>query len=85
MSFIKHKKIIGIRLEASGRLTKRFTASRSVFKNIHKGSLKNIDSSYKNLSSVMLRGYLKSNLEYTKISSKVRNGSFGLKGWLNSK
>jgi hypothetical protein len=85
LSFIKYKKIIGIRLEARGRLTKRLTASRSVFKNIHKGGLKNIDSSFKNISSVMLRGYLKSNLEYTKISSKVRNGSFGLKGWLNSK
>ena len=41
----------GVRLEAKGRLTKRFTASRSVFKIKWKGSLKNIDSSYRGLSS----------------------------------
>lgn len=29
---VKHKTISGVRLEARGRLTKRFTASRSVFK-----------------------------------------------------
>jgi len=29
---LKHKSIGGVRLEAKGRLTKRFTASRSVFK-----------------------------------------------------
>jgi hypothetical protein len=32
----------------------------------------------------MLRGYVKSNLEYTIIDSKTRNGSFGLKGWVSS-
>jgi hypothetical protein len=30
--YIKHKDIFGIRIEAKGRLTRRFTASRSVFK-----------------------------------------------------
>lgn len=79
IGFIKHKKISGIRLEAGGRLTKRLTASRSIFKIKHKGSLKNIDSSYKNLSSVLLRGHMKSNIQHTKISSKTRNGAFGLK------
>jgi len=76
----KHKNIYGVRLEAQGRLSRRLTASRSVFKLKYKGSLKNIDSSYKNLSSVMLRGNTKSNIQLTKISSKTRNGSFGLKG-----
>lgn len=80
----KHKNIYGVRLEAQGRLSRRLTASRSVFKLKYKGSLKNIDSSYKNLSSVMLRGNTKSNIQLTKISSKTRNGSFGLKGWINS-
>ena len=80
----KHKNIYGVRLEAQGRLSRRLTASRSVFKLKYKGSLKNIDSSYKNLSSVMLRGNTKSNLMLTKISSKTRNGSFGLKGWISS-
>jgi hypothetical protein len=75
----------GVRLEARGRLTRRFTASRSVFKVKWKGSIKNLDSSYKNLSSVILRGHAKSNIQYTIINSKTRNGAFGLKGWISSK
>jgi len=76
----KHKNIYGVRLEAAGRLSKRLTASRSMFKFKYKGSLKNIDSSYKNISTVMLRGNTKSNIQLTKISCKTRNGAFGLKG-----
>jgi hypothetical protein len=76
----KHKNIYGVRLEAQGRLSRRLTASRSVFKLKYKGSLKNLDSSYKNISSVILRGNTKSNIMLTKISSKTRNGAFGLKG-----
>jgi hypothetical protein len=75
----------GVRLEAKGRLTRRLTASRSVFKIKWKGSLKNIDSSYRGLSSVMLRGYIKSNVQYSIINSKTRNGAFGLKGWISGK
>ena len=44
----------GIRLEVKGRLTKRYRADRSVFKVKWKGGLKNIDSSFKGLSSVIL-------------------------------
>lgn len=80
----EHKNIYGVRLEASGRLSRRLTASRSVFKLKYKGSLKNINSSYKGLSTVMLRGNTRSNLQLTKISSKTRNGAFGLKGWISS-
>lgn len=76
----KHRNIYGVRLEAQGRLSRRLTASRSVFKLKYKGSLKNIDSSYKNLSTVMLRGCTKPNIQLTKITSKTRNGAFGLKG-----
>jgi hypothetical protein len=76
----KHKNIYGVRLEAAGRLSRRLTASRSVFKLKYKGSLKNINSSYKGLSTVMLRGNTRSNIQLTKISSKTRNGAFGLKG-----
>ena len=43
----------------------------------------NIDSSYKGLSSVLLRNKLSSNLQYTKLNSKTRIGSFGLKGWVS--
>lgn len=80
LNYIKHKSISGVRLEASGRLTRRLTASRSIFKFKYKGGLKNIDSSYKGLSSVMLRGHVKSNLQHTSLKSKVSNGAFGLKG-----
>lgn len=85
LNSIKDKAIGGMRLEAKGRLTRRFTASRSVFKVKWKGSLKNIDSSYKGLSTVMLRGHAKSNVQYTMINSKTRNGAFGIKGWVSGK
>lgn len=85
LNTIKYKKISGIRLEAKGRLTKRLTASRSVFKIRWKGTLKNLDSSYKELSSVMLRGHIRSNLQYSIINSKTRNGAFGIKGWISGK
>ena len=85
LDYLKHKDINGLRIEAKGRLSKRRTASKSVFKLLYKGSLKNIDSSYKGLSTVILRGHVKSNIQFTKLSSKTRNGSFGLKGWISSK
>jgi hypothetical protein len=77
---IKYKHVTGFRLETSGRLTRRYTASRSVSKLRYKGNLLNIDSSYRGLSSVLLKGNLKSNLQYTKLKSKTRIGSFGIKG-----
>jgi FKBP-type peptidyl-prolyl cis-trans isomerase len=80
LNTIKHKTISGVRLEASGRLTRRLIAARSIYKLRYKGTIKNIDSSYKKLSTVILRGHVKSNIQYTKISSKTRIGSFGLKG-----
>lgn len=82
---LKYKSMAGVRLEAKGRLTKRFTASRSLFKIKWKGSLKNIDSSYRGLSSVLLRGYVKSNVQYSITNSKTRNGAFGIKGWISGK
>ena len=81
---IKHKSVTGIRIEASGRLTRRNTAAKSVFKLKYKGNLKNVDSSYKGLSTILLRGHAKSNVQYTKLKSKLRIGSFGLKGWVSS-
>ena len=81
---IKYKHVTGFRLETSGRLTRRYTASRSVSKLRYKGNLLNIDSSYRGLSSVLLKGNLKSNLQYTKLNSKTRIGSFGIKGWISS-
>jgi hypothetical protein len=77
---IKLQIVSGVRFEASGRLTRRLTAMRAVFKYRYAGSLQNIRSSFNNKSSTMLRGYVKSNLQYTLINSKTRNGTFGLKG-----
>src|SRR6201999_2299063 len=77
---LKYKYISGFRLEANGRLNRRYTASRSINKVIYKGNLLNIDSSYKGLFSILLRNNLNSNLQYTKLNSKTRIGSFGLKG-----
>lgn len=83
LNTLKYKTVSGIRLEASGRLTRRIVAQRSVFKLKYIGSVKNIDSSYKGLSSVILRGNLKSNIQFTKLRSKTRIGAFGLKGWVS--
>lgn len=80
---LKYKDVTGFRLEARGRLTKRYTASRSVTKFRYKGNLLNIDSSHKGLSSILLKGNLRSNLQFTKLRSKTRIGSFGIKGWVS--
>lgn len=77
---IKYKRLGGVRLEANGRLGRRYTASRSVNRLKYKGNLINLDSSYKGLSSVILKGNLRANLQYSKFSSKTRIGSFGIKG-----
>jgi hypothetical protein len=85
LSNLKHRKMAGIKIEAKGRLTRRFTASRSVFKMKWKGGLRNVDSSFRGLSAVMLRGHVKSNIQYSLLNSKNRNGAFGVKGWVSNK
>jgi hypothetical protein len=84
LNTIKQQVVSGVRFEASGRLTRRLTAMRAVFKYRYVGSLKNIRSSFNTKSSTMLRGHVKANSQYTIINSKTRNGSFGLKGWVSS-
>ena len=82
---IKHKNMGGIRLEVKGRLTRRYRADRAIYKLKWKGGLKNIESSYNKLSSILYRGYLKPNVNYSVFSSKRRVGSFAVKGWMSSK
>ena len=77
---LKYRHVTGFRLEANGRLTRRYTASKSISKVRYKGNLLNIDSSYNGLSSVLLKGNLRPNLQYTKLKSNTRIGSFGIKG-----
>ena len=80
---LKYRHITGFRLEASGRLNKRHSASRSKSKVKYKGNLWNIDSSLGCLSSILLKGNLNSNLQYTKLNSNTNIGSFGIKGWVS--
>ena len=84
LNVIKQQVVSGVRFEASGRLTRRLTALRAVFKVRYTGSLKNVRSSFNNKSSTMLRGHVKSNSQFTIVNSKTRNGSFGLKNWISS-
>jgi Mitochondrial ribosomal protein (VAR1) len=83
LNYIKYKRVSGVRIEASGRLTKRYTASRSQHKVRYLGNLENTYSSIKGYPSVVLRGNFKPNLQYTKLYSKSRIGSFGIKGWVS--
>ena len=76
---LKHKIVSGVRIEGSGRLTRRLTASRSISKYKYMGSLQNLNSSREGISTVMLRGYMKSNLQYININNNNRNGAFGVK------
>ena len=80
---LKYKHITGFRLEAKGRLSRRYTASRSVLKMKYKGNLLNLDSSFRGISCVILKGNLKSNLQFSKFASTTRIGSFGIKGWVS--
>lgn len=80
LRYVKNKYVTGIKLQGAGRLTRRFVAERAILKKNQIGNLKNIDSSYKGLSTVIFKGYSNSNLQYTILTSKRRMGSFGIKG-----
>jgi hypothetical protein len=56
VNVIKQQVVSGVRFEASGRLTRRLTAMRSIFKIRYLGSLKDLRSSLTNLSSTIVRG-----------------------------
>ena len=82
---IGYKNMGGIRLEVKGRLTKRYRADRSIYFVKWKGGLKNIDSSFQGLSSVLFRGNTKSNTSYSLSTGKRRIGAFAVKGWIGGK
>jgi hypothetical protein len=82
---IKYKNMGGVRLEVKGRLTKRYRADRSIYSLKGKGWLKNVDSSFRGLSSVLFRGNSKSNVTYSIAKSKRRIGAFAVKGWIGGK
>lgn len=80
---IKYKRVSGVRLEAAGRLTRRFSASRSQCRTKYKGNLENAYSSLKGYPTPVLRGNFKANLQRTVINSTSRVGAFGVKGWVS--
>lgn len=82
---IKYKNLGGIRIEIRGRLTKRYRADRAIQYKKWKGGLKNIDSSFKNLSAILYRGNTNSNVNYSLSTGKRRIGSFAVKGWIGGK
>ena len=82
---IKYKNMSGIQIEVKGRLTKRYRADRSVFTLKRKGGFKNVDSSFKGLSTVLFRGNTNSNTSYSFSKSKRRVGAFAVKGWISGK
>ena len=82
---VGYKNMAGIRLEVKGRLTKRYRADRTIYSLKWKGGLKNIDSSFRGLSSVLFRGNSKSNVTYSIAKSKRRIGAFAVKGWIGGK
>ena len=82
---IRYKNLGGVRIEVNGRLTKRYRADRSIHSIKWKGGLKNIDSSFKRLSSVLFRGNTNSNTTYSVVNSTRRIGAFAVKGWISGK
>jgi hypothetical protein len=76
----KYKALVGIRLKIGGRLTRRNVSAKSIIKVGNKGTLKNIDSSFKQLSVVTLRGYANPNIDYFNFKSKSSNGAYNVKG-----
>lgn len=85
LNSIKYKNIGGLRLEVKGRLTKRYRADRALYKLNWIGGLKNIESSFNKLTSIVYKGYSKPNVTYSIFKSKRRVGAFAVKGWVSGK
>lgn len=85
LNSIRYKNISGIKLQVSGRLTKRYRADRAISSLKWRGGLKNIDASYKRMTTVLFRGNQNSNVLYSWSKSKRRIGSFAVKGWIGTK
>lgn len=75
---LPNKALNGVRLEAAGRLSRRLTASRSVYKHKISGRLKEAASWYKIVSSALSRGQDRPYLNKTGVQSNTRTGAFGL-------
>jgi hypothetical protein len=78
MRNMKNVHIVGMSLEGKGRLTKRMTASRSLYKIRTRGFIKNLYSSIYGISTLLIRGLNNSNISNIKNSSYNKNGSYGI-------
>jgi hypothetical protein len=74
-----NKGITGLKVQIAGRLTRRSTAARSIFKVGQVGILKNINSSFLGNSVGVIRGHLKPNIQQAFKNSQTKNGSFNVK------
>ena len=81
---LNNKHIIGIFLEAKGRLTRRMTASRAVYKLKYKGNMKDANLNLDSKFTILKRGYIKSNIVYSTNNSYNKNGSFGVSSKVNT-
>ena len=80
----KYKAITGLKIQIAGRLTRRATAAKAVFKGGQVGGLRNIDSSVLGFSVGLLRGHHKPNIQKAFHNSKTKNGSFNVRVWTSS-
>jgi hypothetical protein len=71
--------MLGLRLEAKGRITKRLTASRTIKKVNYKGNISNIYSKINNNSSINFKGYQRSNINYLNNNNQNLLGTYGIK------
>lgn len=77
---IKYKNLHGIKIEAKGRLTRRYRADRSIEYKKWKGGLQKMS-----LNTTLLRGDWKPNISYSMANNTRRVGSFAIKGWISGK
>ena len=84
LSKLENKNVTGLRLEGSGRLSKRLKALRAMHITKTKGYVKNTHSSKYYIHSPLIRGFLPCNIQYSMTSYKSRTGAYGIKGWVGS-
>jgi hypothetical protein len=83
--YILHqKKICGIHMVGSGRLTRRYTAARAVMWKRLRGNLRNIPSSNLDIKSKWMRGNAIPNVQRSTIAKSNRIGSYGIRTWISS-
>jgi hypothetical protein len=83
---IKYKRIMGIKIDINGRLTRRYRADRS--KNYRLEGVGSILDIYARqgfyANYVKYRGFRSSHVIYSTSVGKTRVGSYGIKGWVSS-